>query len=232
MRRGHHDTKITTSAYDNASSMVTTTTATFPHYRSHYNANDLLPCTQSIPICYGPSHFESGYGVMSLSAFNEMYKTTTTNTHFQPQRFNDIMSSDTFESQFNISSTSTEALRGEASPTIENFAHVRAPSLTDGSLYSSHMPLNSLSPRHMYYTANNTTMDREDMLNQKIYTSFSSSLLTPPPLIKSPVPVSTNSSLDHSNINLRHSDDNKSNNKSLVESEILNFRKSGRPFER
>ena len=232
MRRGQHDIKIATSAYDNASSMVSTTTATFPNYRSHYNANDLLPPTQSIPICYGPSHFEPGYGVMSLSAFNEMYKTTTTNTHFQPLRFNDIVSSDTSESRPNINSTSTEGFRGEASPTIENFDHVRAPSLTDGSLYSSQIQLNPLSPRHMYPTANNTIMDREDMLNQKIYPSFSSSLPTPPPLIKSPVPVSTNSCLDHSNINLNISDNNKSNNKSQVETELLDFRSSSRSFER
>ena len=229
MRRGQHEIKTTTSAYDSVPSMVTTTTATFPNYRSHYNANDLLPSTQSIPICYGPSHFEPSYGVMSLSAFNEMYKTTTTNTHFQPLRFNDIMSSNTSESQFNINSSSTEALRGEA---IENFDHVRAPSLTDGSLYSSHMPLNALPPRHIYPATNSSAMDREDMLSQKIYSSFSSTLPTPPPLIKSPIPVSTDSSLDHSSINLRHSDDNKSNNKSLVESELLNFRNAGRPFER
>ena len=232
MRRSHQEIKSTTSAYDNACSIITTTPVSFQNYRSHYNSNDLLPSSQSIPICYGPSNFEPGYGVMSLSAFNEMYKTTTTNTNFQPLRFNDIMSSDTSESQLSINSTSNEGLRGEASPSVENVNHVRAPSLTQGSLYSGHIPLNSLSPRHMYPTANDTIMDRDDMLNQKIYPSFSSSLPTLPPLIKSPIPVATDSSLDHSNMNLKLPENNKSNIKSQVDSEFLDFRNSGRAFER
>ena len=233
MRRNHHEISITTSPYDSVSSMVTTTTHyPFSNQRPHYNANDQLSSSQSIPICYGPSHFETSYGVMSLSAFNEMHKTTTTNAHFQPLRFDDNESSETQESQLTMNPKSTEGLAGNSSASIENIDIGRSPHLFEGSLYSNCIPFESFSTRNMYPTVNDTFSSREDIVYQKKYAPFPSSLPTPPPLIKSPIPVSTISSLDHSNINPISSDRNKGNIKSQVENELFSFRNMTKSFER
>ena len=100
--RGNHPNQVTTVAYNTPSSGVTSTFVPFPNYRHHFSSHDVLPSSQPIPVCYGSpysTHFESSYGVMSLSAFNELYKTTNASTHFQPIRFDDTEISYAHENQ-------------------------------------------------------------------------------------------------------------------------------------
>lgn len=232
--RGNYQNQVTTVASSTSSSGVTSTFVPFPNYRNHFSSNDVLSSSQSIPVCYGSpysTHFESSYGVMSLSAFNEIYKTTNTSTHFQPLRTDDTEFSYAAEIQSNLKLKSADIIRGDSPLSLENINQGRPPVISEGISHSSVMPFDPFSSRHTYSDSNRSFLDREDLLSPKKY-SGSAQLPALPPLIKSPTPIATFSSFDHSNISNNFTDKSKSLIKSQGESDLFTFQNSERPFDR
>ena len=168
---------------------------------------------------------------MSLSAFNELYKTTNASTNFQPIRFDDTELSYAPENQLNLKLKSADNIRGDSPRLIENINHGRPPGSTEEISHSGVIPFESVSSRHTYDVSNSSFLDRDNLLNPKKY-SGSAQLPVLPPLIKSPTSIATFSSFDHSNISNNFTDKSKSLIKSHGESDLFNFQNNGRLFDR
>ena len=221
----------TSSAYEISSSASKPCESTsLTYYRSNFNPGEFTNPSQPVSICYG-SHipqFETGF--MPASEFSETCKPIGSNSTFQALLQQDLESSYPVPTYSNIHTNQIEG-GDEVCSTTESNDYLKNSSSAALS-YGNYAGLDISSSSHIYSPISQSHPSKGNKFMLKSSAPPLSQYPPLPPLIQSPIPVVTISSLTSSKFSPCFSEKTKLNSIPASAADMMSYRNTVRSFQR